>query len=405
MTPINDYSKFCCPNPSCKFYGMKENDNIKHRSWTGKNKDIERLRCRECSLEFSSRKGTLIERSSLSASTVARILKCFRWGLHDEAIADVCEVDQDTVVNIRTRAAIRAQIHHDQEVKEIRDPAAQADELYVKISQKSSCWIAASILTQCLLIVSLAVGARDQSMADKLIAETKLRCCWLLAIFTDGWRPYLSSIVRCFGRLTRPRRKHVRGPNPKPRLKVEDILYAQVVKMRDFAYKLVGVQARSRIGSMKECLNCISLFKLGKKIHTAHIERFWASFRCYQAFARRRSRCLVKTEQSCSERTWVWVSLYNWVITHSSLTISGIRRTPAMAAGLINRPLSYEEYVLMPVFDTGNELKVKITNELKRMNDPEILIAASRTKIACERYSIWEKPPDIKDEYEEKIAC
>jgi transposase-like protein len=405
MTPINEYSKFCCPNPSCKFYGIKENGNIKHRSWTGKNKDIERLLCRECSFEFSSRRGTLIERSSLCANTVARVLKCFRWGLHDEAIADVCEIDQDTVVNIRNRAAIRAQIHHDQEVKELKEPAAEADELYVKLSQKSSCWIAAVILTQCLLVVSLAVGARNQSMADKLIAETRLRCSWLLIIFTDGWRPYLTAIIRCFGKLTKPRRKHVRGPNPKSRLKVENILYAQVVKMRDLAYKLVGVQARSWIGSMKECLDCISLFKLGKKIHTAHIERFWASFRCYQAFARRRSRCLVKTEQSCSERTWLWISLYNWVITHSSLTISGIKRTPAMAAGLINRPLSYEEYVLMPIFDTKRGFKEKITSELERMNEPQILAAASRTKTTCERYTVWEKPPDIKDEYREGIAC
>jgi hypothetical protein len=405
MTPTTDYNKFCCPNPSCKFYGMKESDHIKHRSWTGKYKDIERLRCTECSWEFSSRRGTLIERSSLSTSTVSRVLKCFRWGLHDEAIADVCEVDQDTVVNIRIRAAIRAQIHHDQEVKEVKDPAAQADELYVKLSQKSSCWIAAVILTQCLLVVSMAVGTRDQSMADKLITETRLRCCWLLAIFTDGWRPYLTAIIRCFGRLTRPRRKHLRGPSPKHRLKVENILYAQVVKMRDHAYKLVGVQARSRIGSMKECLNCISLFKLGKKVHTAHIERFWGSFRCCQAFARRRSRCLVKTEQSCSERTWVWVSLYNWVITHSSLTISGTKRTPAMAAGLINRPLSYEEYVLIPIFDTGRGLKVKITSELERINEPEILVAASRTKMSCERHTVWEKPPDTKEGHGREIAC
>jgi hypothetical protein len=242
-------------------------------------------------------------------------------------------------------------------------------------------------------------------MADKLIAETRLRCSWLQIIFTDGWRPYLTAITRCFGKLTRPRRKHVRGPNPKARLKVENILYAQVVKMRDLAYKLVGVQARSWIGSMKECLNCILLFKLGKKIHTAHIERFWASFRCYQAFARRRSRCLVKTEQSCSERAWLWISLYNWVITHASLTISGIKRTPAMAAGLINRPLSYEDYVLMPIFDTKRGLKDKITSELQRINEPEILVAASRTKTACERHTVWEKPPNIKNEYRQEIAC
>ncbi len=65
----------------------------------------------------------------------------------------------------------------------------------------ASCWVAAVILVQCLFVVSLAVGTRDQSMADKLIAETRLRCSWLVAIFTDGWRPYLGAIMRCFGKL------------------------------------------------------------------------------------------------------------------------------------------------------------------------------------------------------------
>ena len=405
MTPSIDYSKFCCPNPSCNFYGKKNSSNIKHRSWTGKNKDIQRLRCTGCSQEFSSRRGTLIEKSSLSADIVARVLKCFRWGLHDEAIADVCEVDQDTVVNIRKRASVRAQIHHDQEVQEVKDAAAQADELYVKLSNKSTCWIAAVILTQSLLIVSAAIGSRNQGMADQLIAETRLRCSWLLAIFTDGWRPYLSAIVRCFGKLTKPKRKHACGPSPKQRLKFGEILYAQVVKVRDLTYKLTCVQARSWIGSMKECLSCISLFKLGNGVHTAHIERFWGSFRCCQAFVRRRSRCLIKTEESCRERTWVWISLYNWVITHTSLTIDGLKRTPAMAAGLINRPLSYEEYVLMPIFDTGSGIKKNIANEIERMSAPGVMAAASRTKMTCEKYAVWEKSSNSQDPQREGTLC
>lgn len=401
MTPSPDYSKFCCPNPSCKFYGKKNNGNIKHRSWTGKLKNIQRLRCIDCLKEFSSRKGSLIEKSSLSIDAAARILKCFRWGLHDEAIADICEVDQDTVVNLRTRAAARAQLHHDQELQGIKDAAVQADELYIKMSGKSSCWVAAAILVQSFLIVSLGIGARDQGMADRLIAETRLRCSWLVACFTDGWRPYKSAIIRSFGKVFRPQRKCTQGRRPKHRLKVKGILYAQVVKTRDSFYRLIGVQARAWVGSLKECLDCISLFRIGKRVHTAHIERFWASFRCCQAFARRRSRCLVKSKQSCSERTWLWVSLYNWVAPHSSLSIGGLRRTPAMAAGLANKPLSYEEYVLMPVFDTGQGLRQKIEDELLRMNTQEILDAASRTKLVCERCNLWEKSWNGKG----AIAC
>jgi len=112
-----------------------------------------------------------------------------------------------------------------------------------------------------------------------------------------------------------------------------------------------------------------------------------------------------KTEQSCSERPWVWVSLYSRVITHSSLTISRLKRRPAMSAGLIKRSLLYEEYVLMPIFDMGSRIRVEITKELKRMNEPEFLAAASRMKIACKRHIVWEKPPDIEEEFKEEIAC
>jgi hypothetical protein len=44
----------------------------------------------------------------------------------------------------------------------------------------------------------------------------------------------------------------------------------------------------------------------------------------------------------------------------------------------------------MPVFDTGQGLKQKIEDELERMNISDILDAASRTKMACERCTIWE---------------
>lgn len=395
MTPNTDYSKFCCPNPICKFYAKKNSENIKHRSWTGKDKNIQRLKCTVCEKEFSSRCGTILARSSLPVDKTARIMKCFRWGVPDHATADICEVDADTVGAVRLRTAERAKIHHDNEAQGLRDPAAQADELYIRMGSKSSCWLAASILTSSLFVVALYLGARNQYMADRLIAETHLRCNWLRALFTDGWQCYLGAIMRCFGQMYRPRRQRPQGPQPKHRLKVTSILYAQVVKMCDASYKLIGIQARSWIGSMKECLNWVKLFKIGTKIHTAHIERFWGTFRCHQPFARRRTRCWVKSKSSCEARTWVWVSLYNWIIEHTSLTINGLRRTPAMAAGIATHALSYEEYVLLPVFAHTN-FQDRLRKHLEHMNSPEIVRAASRTALEKETSMMWEKSPDTK---------
>jgi transposase-like protein len=395
MTPHQDYTRFCCPNSSCDFYAQVGQSNIKHRSWTGKNKNIQRLKCTGCQKEFSSRSGTILARSSLPIDKTVRILKCFRWGVPDHATADICEVDADTVGAVRLRGAERAKIHHDNEAQGLKDPAAQADELYVRMGTRSSCWLAASILVSSLFVVGICLGARNQSMADRLIAETYLRCSWLRALFTDGWQCYLGAIMRCFGEMYRPRRRNHRGPQPKSRLRITSILYAQVVKMCDVSYKLIGIQARALIGSMKECLNWIKLFKIGTKIHTAHIERFWGTFRCHQPFARRRTRCFVKTKASCEARTWMWVSLYNWVVTHASLTINGIRRTPAMAAGLVDHALSYEEYILMPIFVRTN-FQERLQKHLEYMNSSTMVQAAKRTTLKKEVSMMWEKPPDNK---------
>jgi hypothetical protein len=70
---------------------------IAHRSWTGKDKHIERLRCTVCGCEFSERVGTLMARSKLPEATVERLLKCQRWGVCDEGTADICAVDLKTV--------------------------------------------------------------------------------------------------------------------------------------------------------------------------------------------------------------------------------------------------------------------------------------------------------------------
>jgi hypothetical protein len=84
-------------------------------------------------------------------------------------------------------------------------------------------------------------------MADRLLAEISLRFTRLLSIFTDGWRPYLSAILRAFVKLYLPKRKS-RGRPLHKRLKLPEIFYGQVVKIRDEALKLVGVGVSSRKG-------------------------------------------------------------------------------------------------------------------------------------------------------------
>src|SRR5215211_3941362 len=69
------YTRFSCPNPYCAQFNRPGTGHIRHRSWTGKDKHIERLRCTVCGCEFSERAGTLMARSKLPEATVERLLK------------------------------------------------------------------------------------------------------------------------------------------------------------------------------------------------------------------------------------------------------------------------------------------------------------------------------------------
>jgi hypothetical protein len=103
-----------------------------HRSWTGKGKAIERLRCTPCGHEFSERRGTLMEASKLPAERVEQLLKCQRWGVCDARTADICGVDIKPVHRFQQVAAERAQTPHDQVTRELQVEGVQLDERHSK---------------------------------------------------------------------------------------------------------------------------------------------------------------------------------------------------------------------------------------------------------------------------------
>src|SRR5215475_13553437 len=112
-TPAQErYPRCSCPHPQCARFNHPGAGNLVHRSWTGTHKHIERLRCTACDREFSEREGTLMARSKLPEDTVIRLVKCQRWGVCDEGIADICAVDLKTVHRFQRVAAQQGEAHH-----------------------------------------------------------------------------------------------------------------------------------------------------------------------------------------------------------------------------------------------------------------------------------------------------
>jgi hypothetical protein len=84
----------------------------------------------------------------------------------------------------------------------------------------------------------------------------------------------------------------------------------------------------------------------GGVLNTAYIERLNATFRQRLASRGRRSRHLARQETSLQAGMYLVGSVYNWSTYHASLTLPdrwGMRRTPAMAAGLTDHCWSVQE--------------------------------------------------------------
>jgi IS1 family transposase len=344
------YSTFCCPNPQCALHRQRAQGNIVHRSWTGKDKDIERLRCTQCGQEFSERRGTLMQGSKLGEERVERLLKCQRWGVCDAGSADICGVDIKTVHRFQQVATHRAQEHHQQVTYDLEVEGVQLDEMHSKRRGPQVEWLHTAMAMRSRFLLWVHWGPRTQHSAATLIAQVVGRLCGLPVWLSDGWRAYPAALLQVLGRLYRRRRRGPRGPHPKARLAPpRELFYAQVVKVRNGKGKLLQVVRRVIFGGPRRFFKEMARRGLGSTIHTAFIERWYGTLRGLCAPLRRRTRCNSLSQSRHRARVWLLVDLYNFVLPHRSLRQHGRPRTPAMAQGLAEHVWSYRHYLWYPV--------------------------------------------------------
>jgi hypothetical protein len=361
------YRTFSCPHLGCPLRGQSGAGNIAHRSWTGKDRHIERLRCTECGQEFSVRRGTLMEGSKLPEETVERLLKCQRWGVCDAGTADICGVDIKTVHRFQHVAAQRAQEHHEQVTRDLQVAGVQRDEMHSKRRGPRVEWLHTAIAMSSRFVLWVHWGPRTQESAALLIAQVVARLCGLPMWLSDGWKAYPAALLQVLGRVYQRRRRGTRGRHPKPRLVApRGLFYGQVVKVRDAKGRLLHVVSRVVYGGSRRFFREMGRRGLGATIHTAFMERWYGTLRGLCAPLRRRTRCGSLSQRRHHARVWLVVDLYNFVLPHKSLHQPGRPHTPAMAIGLAEHVWSYRDYLWYPVHPDplGRQLVQRRVKEL-----------------------------------------
>ena len=398
-TPVQErYTRFSCPNPHCAQFNRPGEGTIAHRSWTGTHKHIERLRCMACDREFSEREGTLMARSKLPEETVIQLVKCQRWGVCDAGTADICAVDLKTVYRFQRVATQRAQTHHQQVVRDVDVPGVQLDEAHSKLRPKQVEWVHTALAMGSWFLLWVDFGPRTQDMAATLIAQVIARTRQLPLFLTDGWKAYTAALLQVVGVVYRPRRRGNVGRKPKPRLVApKNLFYAQVVKRRNPAGRVVDVRRRVVCGGPRCFGKQLRLRQLGETIQTAFMERWYGTLRGLVAPLRRRTRCLSWSRSRHRGKVWLLVSLYNFVLPHKSLRQGRTQRTPAMAIGLTDYVWSYREYVWLPVH-TDPALTRQLDDRIRQLLTPALQDQLrGRTQAAC-------LPAEVREMHEDEAA-
>ncbi len=92
-----DLEKHFCINPKCKYFGLKNQDNISTRGSFGKENDRVILYCRSCNKRFAASHASAYYRIHISPEKIREIIYHTTEGLSIRRISKILQINKDTV--------------------------------------------------------------------------------------------------------------------------------------------------------------------------------------------------------------------------------------------------------------------------------------------------------------------
>ncbi|KUO54127.1 MAG: transposase [Alphaproteobacteria bacterium BRH_c36] len=263
-----------------------------------------------------------------------QILAMLCEGSSMRSISRVCDVSINTVAKILADAGKVCMAFHDEKVRNVQAKRVQVDEIwsFTYAKQKNvaaakaapdgagDTWTWTALDADSKLIVQWFVGGRDADCAKLFIDDLADRLANRVQLTSDGLKSYLEAVEGAFG---------------------ADVDYAQLVKI----YGASPESAKGRY-SPAECTgirkNIIEGEPDEKHISTSYVERQNLTMRMHMRRFTRLTNGFSKKFESHVNMVALYTVWYNWVRIHKSLRV-----TPAMAAGLTDKLVSFEDIVAL----------------------------------------------------------
>jgi transposase-like protein/IS1 family transposase len=339
-----DPSSVSCPNVACPDKGVVGEGNIRVHARAER-----RYRCRTCRRTFAATTNTPLYRLHHPEATLTLVLTLLLHGCPIAAIVAAFALDERTVRAWLHTAGAHAATLHERLVTGVDARQVQADEIRVRV-RGGAVWAALALDVGSRLWLATAVARRRDGLLIHLLLRRTLAAlasrAFVLAV--DGFASYVSA-ARSLLRV--PQRTGRRG---RPRLAwPEGFALAQVVKAG--LARGEGIVRRIVVGTEETVAAALAASHGGTVINTAYIERLNATLRERLAPLVRRRRTPAQGAALVESGLHLLRLAYNYCWVHDSLRLRAVgtgrrcvERTPAMAAGLADRPYQVAEFLRMP---------------------------------------------------------
>jgi transposase-like protein/IS1 family transposase len=340
-----DPSSQACPHLACPDKGLVGRGNIRSHA-----RADARYRCRTCGRTFAATTNTPLYRLHHPTATMTVVLTLLLHGCPISAVVAAFGLDERTVRAWLHKAGAHAARLHEHLVADVTVHQVQADEVRVR-TRGGAVWAAIALDVGSRVWLATTVSRRRDGLLIHLLLRRTLAVlanrAFLLAV--DGFASYVTG-ARSLLRV--PERTGRRG---RPRL-CWPAGFALVQVVKAGLHRGEGIARHIVVGTADTVAAALAASHGGTVINTAYIERLNATLREHLAPLVRRRRTPAHGTALVESGLALLRLAYNFCWPHGSLRLRAIgtghrylERTPAMVAGLADRPYALAEFLHQPV--------------------------------------------------------
>jgi IS1 family transposase len=220
---------------------------------------------------------------------------------------------------------------------------------------QGDCWDHVAFDPEHRLVVSVVPGKRTVGNLGKLVEDFKRRTGGRIMnlITTDEYPAYEGAILEAYGHRVVPLPQYKPGRRALPyRVVPKQLTYATVHKTRENG-RVVKVEPKLVFGTQDALTAALKQSRCSLAVNTAFVERQNGTDRNRNARKVRQTYCFSKDWQVHAAVTYFTMYSYNFCWPVRTLRHAGQQRTPAMAAGLTDRIWPLQDWITLPVVQSG----------------------------------------------------